>query len=142
MARYHRRRRKYGDKFTPAQKQKYWDEKVLAEPDKLPQNFDYYVPKVPTMKDGPSLEDVGLTNDIHEVVVFYRDEKAKPPESFDPKVGENLIRLIFTAGTTATALFVIVAAGSSSRRSNLILELLALGVGAYGGSYSLWLFGF
>ena len=138
MAAYYRRRKKYRQKYTAEERQKYWDERVLADPDKLPKNYEYHVPQVPALIAEPSFEDVGLSNDIHEIVAYHTDKKAKVPDCFYHKFGDHLVGLILAAGATAIVLSIIVAIDNSSRRHIPILELVALVIGVYGGYYSLW----
>jgi hypothetical protein len=141
MAAYYRKKRKRrGERYTPAEKRRYWDEKTLAEPNKLPLNYAYHVPEVPPLKEGPTLTEVGLTTDIKEIVAYYHDKSAKKPDCLLPKIGDHLGGLIFTAGATGIGLALIIALDSSSRRSSPLVGLLGIAIGGVGGFATLrWL---
>ena len=138
MAAYYRRRWKNRRKrFTPAEKQNYWDMKTLADPNKLPKNYSYNVPEVPKPKDGPSLTEVGLTSDISEIIAYYNDKSAKKPECMLHKIADHFISLLLAAVITAIAVVVGLSASNSSKSDSKLIALLGILVSTYGGYYTL-----
>ena len=133
MSAYRRKRRRYKERYTYEERIRYWDEKALAEPDKLPTNYNYHVPDVPKQQGGPNLNDFGLTESISEIVTYYHDRNSKKPSCFDSGIGESFKSLISSAIYTAVTLGVLAAIANSSRKPAPALEMLAYVVVGIGG---------
>jgi hypothetical protein len=133
MSAYRRKRRRSKERYTYAEKMRYWDEKALAEPDKLPTNYDYQVPAVPKQQADPDLKDFGLTESISEIVTYYHDRNAKRPSCFDSGIGESFRGLASSAIYTAVVLGVLAAIANSTRKPAPALEMFAYVVVGIGG---------
>ncbi|MEY4446402.1 MAG: hypothetical protein RL444_1515 [Verrucomicrobiota bacterium] len=135
MSAYRRNRKRYRERFSHAEKMRYWDDKLLADPDKLPSNYAYNVPDVPKPKGGPSLQEFGLTESITEVVAYYLDRSAKKPSFFETKKDliESFKGLLSSAFCTALIFGALAGMANSSRKPAPILEILAYIVVGVGG---------
>jgi len=121
---------------------RYWDDKLLADPDKLPSNYAYNVPDVPKPRAGPSLKEFGLTESVTEIVAYYLDRNAKRPSFFETKrdLIEGIKGLLSSAFCTALIFGALAGMASSSRKPAPILETLAYIVVGIGGIVCLfWL---
>ena len=89
VAAYYRKKKRH-ERYTTEEKKRYWDQKTLEDPDKIPSNYDYNVPKVPEPESGPYPSEFGLTEDEAQVLEYYRDKSGNQPYCFKNKIKENL----------------------------------------------------
>jgi hypothetical protein len=90
MAAYYRKKRKWKERYTIEDKRRYWDQKTLENPDQIPSDYDYGVPKVPAMQAGPYSSEFGLSDSVAQVLTYYRDKNAEEPNRFKSRIKENL----------------------------------------------------
>lgn len=127
------RRKKRVERYTPAEKQRYWDQKVLEEPDKLPSNYSYNVPEVPPLQPSPAPKEFGLNESVTEVVRYYRDRNASKPRCFDGRTGRIFSELMSTALGTALVVGVLALVASMSRKPSPAVEVIAALIAIAGG---------
>ena len=85
MSAYRRRRWKGRRPYNAAEIKKYWDEKVLQNPDVIPGNFAYNVPEViaPEPIPSPTEASVGLTVEMITIARYSRDRFSPRPWFFE-----------------------------------------------------------
>lgn len=72
MAAYYKRKRRH-ERYTIEEKKRYWDQKTLENPDIIPSDYDYNVPKIPAPQAGPYPCEFGLSDSVTQVLTYYRD---------------------------------------------------------------------
>jgi restriction system protein len=132
VAAYYRKKKRH-ERYTIDEKRRYWDQKTLEDPDKIPSDYDYNVPKVPALQPGPYPSEFGLSDSAAQILKYYRDKNAKEPYCFDSRIGENLAELAYTVLGTLIILGIMAFAASSSRGSNKGLDFLAIITVGIGG---------
>ncbi len=132
MAAYYRKKKRH-ERYTTEEKKRYWDQKTLENPDKIPSEYDYNVPKVPDLQPGPYPSEFGLSNSAAQVLTYYRDNNAKEPHCFNNRIKENLGDLGSTVLGTLFFIGLLALAANSSRGSNKLLDFLAFATVCIGG---------
>jgi Holliday junction resolvase len=89
VAAYYRKKKRH-ERYTTEEKKRYWDQKTLENPDEIPSNYDYNVPKVPEPEAGPYPSEFGLTEDEAQILEYYRDKSGNQPYCFNNNIKENL----------------------------------------------------
>ncbi len=133
MAAYYRKKKKWKERYTIEEKKRYWDQKTLENPDQIPSDYDYGVPKVPAMQAGPYSSEFGLSDSVAQVLTYYRDKNAKKPNRFKSRIKENLGDLGSTLLGTLFFLGLLALAANSSRGSNELLNFFAIATLVIGG---------
>ena len=129
----HYRRKKRPERYSSEEKKRYWDQKTLENPDKIPSDYDYGVPKVPAPQAGPYPSEFGLSDSAAQVLTYYRDRNAKEPYCFDSGIRENLGELGYTVFGTLMIFGILAFAASSSRGSTKVLDFFAIITMGIGG---------
>ena len=132
MAAYYKRKRRH-ERYTTEEKKRYWDQKTLENPDEIPSDYDYNVPKVPDLQPGPYPSEFGLSNSAAQVLTYYRDKNSNEPHCFNNRIKENLGDLGSTVFGTLLFLGILALAAHSSRGSNKLLDFLAISTVGIGG---------
>lgn len=128
----HYRRKKRNERYSSEEKKRYWDQKTLENPEKIPSDYDYGVPKVPAPQAGPYPSEFGLSDSVTQVLTYYRDKNSKEPYCFDSGIRENLGELGYTVFGTLTIFGILAFAASSSRGSTKVLDfftIITIGIG-------------
>jgi restriction endonuclease Mrr len=132
VAAYYRRKKRH-ERYTIDEKKRYWDQKTLEDPEKIPSDYDYNVPKVPAPQAGPYPSEFGLSDSVTQVLTYYRDRSTKEPYCFESRVRENLGDLGLTLCGTLLSLGLLALLANSSRGSNKLLDFLAIATVGIGG---------
>lgn len=131
MAAYYRRKKRH-ERHSSEEKKRYWDQKTLENPEKIPSDYDYGVPKVPAPQVGPYPSEFGLSDSAAQVLTYYRDRNAKEPYCFDSRIRENLGELTYTVFGILIIFGILAFAASTSRGSTTALDffsIMTLGIG-------------